>query len=116
MVTPAVPGSTSMTDQRRSNDQDAKRRFFRSGDRVFRQSDGWYYSLREGDRGPYANEELARKELARFLQEQRDLAKFRSGQGAGGRAADDSIGMGSDKTVDKSAQSKDVWKGLPDVD
>ena len=94
-----------MADEHRADDPDQGKRYFRSSDRVFRQADGWYYSLREGDRGPYATEQEARGELERFIQEQKDL-----------KAVATDIAMKKELGVERSRPRGDVWEGLPDVD
>ncbi|MCP5178563.1 MAG: DUF6316 family protein [Pseudomonadales bacterium] len=97
-----------MSDDVRQSD-DKKKRYFRSDDRVFRQGDGWYYSAREGDRGPFANEHVARAELERFIQEQKDLGALKSGK----------ISTSGDREDRYSPRPKprvDIWKGLPDTD
>ena len=98
-----------MADEHRADDADQGKRYFRSSDRVFRQADGWYYSLREGDRGPYATEQEARGELERFIQEQKDLKDL---------AARTSMKKELKKElgVERSRPRGDVWEGLPDVD
>ena len=94
-----------MSDDRRIEDDNDGKRFFRSSDRVFKQADGWYYSAREGDRGPYDTEQRARDELARFIQEQKDLKALSAGKS-----------MKADLKVDRARPKADVWRGLPDVD
>ena len=92
-------------DTNRSEDAEEGKRFFRSSDRVFRQADGWYYSAREGDRGPYDTEDVARAELNRFIEEQKDLKALSAGKS-----------MKKELKVERAKPSKDVWRGLPDVD
>lgn len=94
-----------MDDEHRADDGASGKRFFRSSDRVFRQADGWYYSAREGDRGPYGSESEARGELERFIQEQRDLKALTAGKS-----------LKKSFSVEREKPRGDVWKGLPDVD
>ncbi len=107
-----------MVDDLRVDDENPKKRFFRSDDRVFRQGDGWYYSLREGDRGPFQTEKSARADLERFIHEQNDLNVLKSGKtdAQGGRASPLSIDLASDRKKPAKSGGRDVWKGLPDVD
>ncbi len=92
-------------DNHREEDAESNKRFFRSSDRVFRQADGWYYSAREGDRGPYGTEDEARGELERFIQEQKDLKALTAGKS-----------MKKAFSMERDKPKGDVWKGLPDVD
>lgn len=92
-------------DNSREEDAESGKRFFRSSDRVFRQADGWYYSAREGDRGPYGTEDEARGELNRFIQEQKDLKALTAGKS-----------IKKALSIERGKPSGDVWKGLPDVD
>ena len=94
-----------MADEHREDDAEEGKRYFRSSDRVFRQADGWYYSAREGDRGPYGTEEEARGELERFIQEQKDLKAVAAG-----------ASMKKELGLQRGKPRGDVWKGLPDVD
>ncbi len=107
-----------MGDDLREGDENPKKRFFRSDDRVFRQGDGWYYSLREGDRGPFQTEKGARADLERFIHEQNDLNALKSGKTnvRGNRAPPLSIDLGNDRKKPGESGGRDVWKGLPDVD
>ena len=107
-----------MVDELRAGDENPKKRFFRSDDRVFRQGDGWYYSLREGDRGPFQTEKSARADLERFINEQNDLNALKSGKGGarGDRAPPLSIDLGNERKKPGKSGGPDVWKGLPDVD
>jgi len=54
--------------------------YFRSSERVFRMNELWYFAAREGDQGPFLSERKARREVARFVLEQTELAKFQSGR------------------------------------
>jgi hypothetical protein len=107
-----------MVDDLREDDVNPNKRFFRSDDRVFRQGDGWYYSLREGDRGPFQTEKSARADLERFINEQNDLNRLKSGmtQAARDRTSPPSIDRGNDRKKPANPGGRDVWKGLPDVD
>jgi Domain of unknown function (DUF6316) len=107
-----------MVDDVREGDDNPKKRFFRSDDRVFRQGDGWYYSLREGDRGPFQTEKSARADLQRFINEQNDLNRLKSGKTdtRGDIKSPLSIDLGNDGKKTGQSGGRDVWKGLPDVD
>ncbi len=107
-----------MVDDLRSGDENLKKRYFRSDDRVFRQGDGWYYSLREGDHGPFQTEQSARTDLRRFINEQNDLNALKSGKEASraGPGTPLSVDFGNDRKRPVKSAERDVWKGLPDVD
>lgn len=107
-----------MVDDLRVDDENPKKRFFRSDDRVFRQGDGWYYSLREGDRGPFQTEKNARADLERFIHEQNDLNVLKSGKSdaLSDRVTPLSVDLGNDRKKPGKTGGRDVWKGLPDVD
>jgi|GEM_PF-2141008 len=110
-----------MVDDLRAGDENPKKRYFRSDDRIFRQGDGWYYSLREGDRGPFQTEKSARADLERFIHEQNDLNALntsKSGKGGlpAGQATSLSVDSGNDRKKPEKFADRDVWKGLPDVD
>ena len=107
-----------MVNDLREGDVNPNKRFFRSDDRVFRQGDGWYYSLREGDRGPFQTEKSARADLERFIHEQNDLNRLKSGKTATRdiRTSPLSIDLGTDRKKPGQSGGGDVWKGLPDVD
>jgi Domain of unknown function (DUF6316) len=102
-----------MSPQSRASDADPGKRYFRSDDRVFRQGDGWYYSAREGDRGPYRDEKTTRQELKRFIQEQTDLLAFQSGSRHGPGIPFD---LNAGKRGAGKSGSTDVWEGRPDVE
>ena len=44
------------------------RRYFRSSDRIFRVNQPWYFSSREGERGPFKSQEHAQTELTRYIE------------------------------------------------
>ena len=100
--------------QIRSTDPVPGKRFFRSDDRVFRQSDGWYYSAREGDLGPFRDESAARDAIRRFVREQMVLTRARTGKNPGGIE----FTLESETARGRPAPSlpRDVWRGRPDVD
>ena len=52
---------------RRRTDEDEKIAHFRSGRRIFNVNGQWFFSTRDGERGPYADESEAERELAVFL-------------------------------------------------
>lgn len=39
----------------------------RRGERLFRQNFEWFYHIRDGQRGPFASKEAARRDLAEYL-------------------------------------------------
>ena len=51
----------------RKDDQDTNKRFFRAGDRVFRMNEQWWFTTREGDRGPYGSQAIATRELQSYI-------------------------------------------------
>jgi len=59
-------------------DDQQKKTFFRSTDRVFNLNGRWYFSTREGEQGPFATEQKAQYEIARFITEKSDLALFQN--------------------------------------
>jgi Domain of unknown function (DUF6316) len=61
-------------------DDTAERTYFRS-DRIFFMNGKWYFSSREGDRGPFATREYAERMLARFIDETVELSKFQRSRG-----------------------------------
>jgi len=61
----------------RQDDQKTKT-YFRSADRVFNLNGRWYFSTREGEQGPFATEQQAQYEIARFLTEKSDLESFQN--------------------------------------
>ena len=53
----------------RHTDGDRGRTYFRSEARIFHQNGVWYFATREGDQGPFAREDVARREAARYTAE-----------------------------------------------
>lgn len=103
-----------MTIQTRSTDPNPEKRFFRSSDRVFRQSDGWYFSAREGDRGPFRDEQTARDAIRRFVREQTAVMKARTGKAPG--SIDFSLENDTGRRLPRTSSPRDIWRGRPDVD
>jgi hypothetical protein len=103
-----------MSIQTRSSDAIPGKRYFRSADRVFRQSDGWYYSAREGDRGPYRDEQTARDAIRRFVRERQMLEQNRSGKAPG--SIEFSLESDARRNHTRVTPPRDVWQGRPDVD
>jgi hypothetical protein len=68
---------------KRKDDQ-GNRTYFRS-DRIFFMNDKWYFSTREGDKGPFATREHAERMLARFISESVELSKFQRSRGEPGK-------------------------------
>ncbi len=56
--------------------RESNKRYFRASKRVFSLNGAWYYTTREGDRGPYATPEEAELQLRRFKEEMSDLQAF----------------------------------------
>lgn len=65
----------------RHNDKDNKC-YFRSSERVFLMNGSWYFATREGDQGPFFNEQQARAEIGRFISEKTELARFQKNREA----------------------------------
>lgn len=61
----------------RQDDHESKC-YFRSSDRVFRLNGAWYFTTREGDEGPFPNEQIAHAEVERFITARTELAKFQA--------------------------------------
>ncbi|MEM7077580.1 MAG: DUF6316 family protein, partial [Pseudomonadota bacterium] len=51
--------------------------------RISEQNDGWYFSAREGDQGPYKTEKRAQQELRRFLLNAQVLPNRQNREGNG---------------------------------
>ncbi len=56
----------------------AKKRYFRTSDRVLSLNGGWYFATREGEIGPFRSRAQAEKEVARFVLEKQQLAGFQT--------------------------------------
>lgn len=56
-----------MSQKKRQSDRDHDRQWIRSDERVFRHGDGWYFSSREGDMGPFDNEGEAMEQLDAYV-------------------------------------------------
>jgi hypothetical protein len=56
--------------------RDSTKRYFRSNKRVFVLNGQWFYSTREGERGPFPTQKRAEEELERFKAEMSDLQRF----------------------------------------
>jgi len=52
---------------RKKDDVKSKLRYFRAGDRIFKQNEAWYFAAREGDQGPYSSRGQAELEARRFV-------------------------------------------------
>lgn len=100
--------------QTRSTDPVPAKRYFRSDDRVFRQSDGWYYSAREGDKGPFRDEGTARDAIRRFVREQSVGKPTRTGKAPG--SIDFKLDPAGARSGPGISSPRDVWRGRPDVD
>jgi len=114
-----------MSIQIRSSDADPGKRFFRSSDRVFRQSDGWYYSAREGDHGPFRDEPAARDAIRRYVRERQLLERTPAGKTSSvGKTSMSKKSGDIEFTLEPNARRRgshvtpprDVWRGRPDVD
>lgn len=58
--------------------KDDKKRFFRASKRLLVLNGEWYYSTREGERGPFKTREEAELQLERFKQDMRELQTFQT--------------------------------------
>lgn len=56
--------------------RDSTKRYFRANKRVFVLNGTWFFSTREGEKGPYPTQKKAEEELERFKAEMSDLQKF----------------------------------------
>jgi len=61
---------------RRSDPTDAKKRYFRSLDRVLNLNGAWYFAAREGELGPFPTRAAAEREVLKFLAEREHLRNF----------------------------------------
>ena len=52
---------------KRKTDGDEEVVHFRASSRIFRLNDGWYFSSREGDQGPFQSEAQAQKEVDAYV-------------------------------------------------
>lgn len=64
---------------RESDQKDGNVRHFRTGSRIFSADGKWWFSTREGERGPYKAREDAERELNRFISQQVDLNRMVNG-------------------------------------
>lgn len=56
-----------MRQQKRQSDINQDREWERSEERVFRRQNGWFFSSREGDMGPYDSETEAVEQLEAYV-------------------------------------------------
>ena len=61
---------------RQEDPRDSNKRFFRASKRVISQNGAWYFTTREGQRGPFDCPEEADLQLQRFKVEMRELQAF----------------------------------------
>ena len=61
---------------RSTDPKDSDRRFFRSPERIVCMNGQWYFATREGECGPFASKEIARREVERYLTERDALRGF----------------------------------------
>ena len=52
-------------------DDQGKKTHFRAENRIFQVDDQWWFTTREGDRGPYASRQAAADELTAYILEKR---------------------------------------------
>jgi len=65
--------------------RDSNKRFFRASKRLLMLNGAWYFSTREGERGPFPSREAAEKELMLFTQEVNELQSFQKSREAESR-------------------------------
>jgi hypothetical protein len=79
----------------RSSDADSKsRHFFRSQERLFCFNGQWYFATREGDCGPFPTKDIARNEVARYINERAALRGFQESRKEGVAATRRSLDLG----------------------
>jgi len=61
---------------RRTDPEANSRNYFRTQNRLFALNGLWFFTTREGEVGPFKSRETALKEVSRFVQDKRDLARF----------------------------------------
>jgi len=59
---------------RRTDEEE--RTYFRVGDRVYQEGEGWFYSTREGKHGPFKTRQDAEADMARYVGLQSHLDKL----------------------------------------
>lgn len=52
-------------------DDEKRKTYFRTEDRLFQINDQWWFATREGDMGPYASRQAAQDELTAYMLEKR---------------------------------------------
>ena len=52
-------------------DDDKRKTYFRTKDRIYQINDQWWFATREGDRGPYASRQEAADELVAYIMDKR---------------------------------------------
>ncbi len=62
--------------------RDSNKRYFRAGKRVFSLNGAWYFTTREGERGPFHTPEEAELQLRRFREEMNELNAFQKNRAA----------------------------------
>jgi len=61
----------------RSEDpRESTKRYFRADKRIIVMDGQWFYSTREGERGPFPTQKKAESEVKRFKEEMSDLQNF----------------------------------------
>lgn len=71
---------------RDTDSNDNTRSYFRTQDRVFSTNGQWFFTTREGEQGPFKCRETALREVQRYVQERKDLARFQKARSGGLRA------------------------------
>ena len=56
--------------------RESNKRYFRAGKRMFSLNGAWYFTTREGERGPYPSPEEADLQLRRYKEEMSELQSF----------------------------------------
>ena len=60
----------------RSTDTNPTKRYFRSSARIFKMNGAWFFSTREGERGPFRSPEQAQAGLAQYVHDVEQLREF----------------------------------------
>lgn len=62
--------------------RESNKRYFRASKRVIRLNGAWYFTTREGERGPFSSPEEAEQQLRRFKAEMSELQAFQKSRAA----------------------------------
>ena len=67
---------TGRKDMRVEDPRESNKRYFRASKRVISLNGAWYFTTREGERGPFSSPEEADLQLRRFKEEMSELQAF----------------------------------------